>query len=163
MKLSSFMLPFVLMSAFAPAAPSYAAEPAGPPAAALGNHGMVTRSSPFPVEEAVNRLETLLRAKGIKIFARIKFSRDARAAGLSLRPMQLLIFGNPKAGTPLMQAAPTIGLDLPMKVLVWQDSHDRVWATWNAPSYLLERHHLEAAYAKNLPAINKLLDAAWKK
>jgi len=150
MKKSFAALLFVLAPVFAQAAPD-AADP-----------GLLSRASPYPVAETLDRLETLLKAKGIKVFARIDHSAEAQGAGLTLRPMQLLIFGNPKAGTPLMQAAPGIGLDLPMKALAWQDAQGRVHVTWNSPDYLIGRHRLGAETTRNLAPISGLIEAALK-
>lgn len=125
--------------------------------------GMLSRTSPYPVVETLDRLEAVLKAKGVTIFARIDHAAAAQGAGLTLRPAQLLIFGNPRAGTPLMQAAPSIGLDLPMKTLAWQDAQGQTHVTWNTPDYLIQRHGLEAAYVKNLAAISGLIEAAINK
>jgi uncharacterized protein (DUF302 family) len=133
-----------------------------PAVAADGDSGLMQRASPYPVAETLDRLEAVLLAKGIKIFARIDHAGEAQGLGLDLPATQLLIFGNPKAGTPLMQAAPTVGLDLPMKVLAWQDARGEVHVTWNSPAYLIERYGLEADYTKNLSAVNGLIDAALK-
>ncbi len=127
-----------------------------------GDPGLLSRPSPYPVAETLDRLETVLRSKGVKVFARIDHSAEAQGAGLTLRPTQLLIFGNPKAGTPLMQASPSIGLDLPMKALAWQDAQGQVHVTWNSPEFLIQRHGLSTDYAVNLSAISGLIDAALK-
>lgn len=132
-------------------------------AQAANDNGLLSRASPYPVAETLDRLEAVLKAKGVKVFARIDHAAEAQSAGLNLRPTQLLIFGHPKAGTPLMQAAPTIGLDLPMKALAWQDEQGQVHVTWNSPDYLIQRHGLDTAYVKNLAAIGGLIDAALKK
>ncbi len=133
-----------------------------PLAAQAADNGLESRASPYSVAETLDRLESVLRAKGVKVFARIDHGGEAQGAGLALRPTQLLIFGNPKAGTPLMQAAPAIGLDLPMKALAWQDEQGQVRVTWNSPEYLIRRHGLDAAHAGNLAAIGGLVDAALK-
>jgi len=127
-----------------------------------GEAGLITRDSPYPVPETLGRIESALGAKGVKVFARIDHSGEAKAAGLELRPTQLLIFGNPKAGSPLMQAAPTMGIDLPLKVLVWQDDQGQVHVTWNSPDYLTQRHGLDAAAAKPLAAVGGLIESAIK-
>ena len=137
--------------------PLFAAMPAH-----AADAGLAERASPYPVGETLDRLEGVLRARGVKVFARIDHAGEASSAGLELRPMQLLIFGNPKAGTPMMQAVPAIGLDLPMKVLAWQDARGQVRVTWNSPAYLSERHGLDAALGKPLGALGGLLDAALK-
>lgn len=141
------------------ALPLLALLAAGAPASA-GDTGLTERPSPYPVAETLDRLEALLNDKGVKVFARIDHAAEAKAVGLELRPMQLLIFGNPKAGTPLMQSAPSIGLDLPMKVLAWQDDQGEVRVTWNSAGYLASRHGLEASQAKPLAAIAGLIEAA---
>src|SRR6516225_12458421 len=101
----------------------------------------VTRiTSQHSVSATLERLESLLKERGVMIFARIDFSGDAGRAGLTMRPEQMLIFGNPKAGTPLMQSAPTAGLDLPVKALVWQDANGQTQVAWNDPQYVTRRH-----------------------
>ncbi len=94
------------------------------------------------------------------IFARINFSADARRAGLSLRPTELLILGSPKAGTPLMAATPSLAIDLPLKVLAWQDADDRVWVSYNAPEYLQRRHGFASELLKNIAGLGALVEAA---
>ncbi|WP_200248772.1 DUF302 domain-containing protein [Lamprobacter modestohalophilus] len=133
-----------------------------PLVALAANDTLTQRISPYSVGETLDRLEAVLGEKGVTVFARIDHSAGAKDAGLTLRPMQLLIFGNPKAGTPLMQAAPTIGLDLPLKVLAWEDDAGKVHVVWNSPSYLIERHGLDAGYTKNLAAVEGLISAALK-
>ncbi|MGF1546588.1 MAG: DUF302 domain-containing protein [Thiotrichales bacterium] len=132
------------------------------PALGVADPGLMQRASPYPVHETLDRLEGVLREKGVKVFARIDHGGEAQSAGLALKPSQLLIFGNPKAGTPLMQTAPRIGLDLPMKVLAWQGDEGGTWVTWNSPDYLITRHGLPGDAAKPLGAISGLLDAALK-
>jgi uncharacterized protein (DUF302 family) len=104
--------------------------------------GLVTIASKYPVKEAIDRLEAALRAKGVAIFARIDHAAGAASVEMALRPTELLIFGNPKAGTPLMQANQTIGLDLPLKILAWQDAAGKVWLTYNDADWLARRHRL---------------------
>lgn len=124
--------------------------------------GLANRVSSYPVTETLDRLEAVLKSKGVKIFARIDHAAEAQSVGMSLRPTQLLIFGNPKAGTPLMRANQSIGLDLPMKALVWQDAQGQVQLTWNSPDYLTGRHGLDAEFNKNLAAVGGLIEAALK-
>lgn len=133
-----------------------------PLATQAADPGLTTRPSPYAVAETLDRLESVLKAKGVKVFARIDHAAEARAAGLELKPMQLLIFGNPKAGTPLMRAAPTTGLDLPMKALAWQDDGGQTQVTWNSPAHLIDRHGLDPAQGKSLAAVAGLIDAALK-
>jgi uncharacterized protein (DUF302 family) len=92
--------------------------------------------------DTMNRLEAGVKAKGMAIFARIDHAAGAAEVGMSLRPTELLVFGSPKGGTPLMQSAQTIGIDLPLKVLVWQDASGKTWLSYNDPSWLVERHGL---------------------
>src|SRR5271163_3962030 len=107
-------------------------------------NGIVTIPSHQSVDLTVQKLEGILQAKGVKLFALIDHSGEAEKAGMQMRPTKLLIFGNPKAGTPLMIASPGIAIDLPLKVLVWQDAHGKVWVSYNAPAYLQARHGLPA-------------------
>lgn len=122
--------------------------------------GLGSRTSPYPVSETLDRLEVVLRGKGVEVFARIDHAAAAREAGLELAPTELLVFGNPKAGTPLMQAAPTVALDLPMKVLAWQDPSGQVQVLWNSPDFLVARHGLDPDAAGPLGAVKTLVDAA---
>ncbi|MGH6817262.1 MAG: DUF302 domain-containing protein [Methylovirgula sp.] len=108
----------------------------------MSNDGLVTIACNHSVSEAIDRLETTLRAKGVTIFARIDHAAGAASVGMSLRPTEVLIFGNPKAGTPLMQDQQTIGLDLPLKMLAWQDADGKVWITYNDATWLARRHRL---------------------
>jgi uncharacterized protein (DUF302 family) len=122
--------------------------------------GLVRMASSGSVAAGADRLEAALRSRGILVFARIDFSGDAARAGLSMRPEQLLVFGNPKGGTPLMVAQPSVGIDLPFKVLFWEDGEGRSWLAYNAPEYLVERHGLDAAFATNLAALVPLIEQA---
>ena len=115
--------------------------------------GIVRIPSQHPVAATLGRLESLLKERGIMIFARIDFSGDAARAGLTMRAEQMLIFGNPKAGTPLMQSAPTAGLDLPLKALVWEDADGKTSIAYNDPQYVVRRHGLDVALAANLAAV----------
>jgi uncharacterized protein (DUF302 family) len=122
--------------------------------------GLIRRESRYPSAVTIHRLETLLTEKGVKIFARIDFSGDARVAGLTLRPELMLIFGNPKAGTPLMVERPTVGIDLPLRVLAWEDAAGQSWMAFNDPGYIIERHGLTESLAKNLAAVIPLMEQA---
>ena len=97
-------------------------------------------------------MQTLLKERGILVFAHIDFSGDAARAGLAMRPEQMLIFGNPKAGTPLMVESPAAGLDLPLKALAWEDAEGKTWIAYNDPQYVVRRHALSPALAANLAA-----------
>ena len=120
--------------------------------------GVVDLRSPRSVAETIDHLESIVRARGLKIFARIDFSGDAAAAGLAMRPMQMLVFGNPKAGTPLLQASPRAGLDLPLKALAWQDAEGATWLSFNAANYIGTRHALSPELVANIAGLAPLLD-----
>lgn len=122
--------------------------------------GIVRIPSHHSVPATLDRLESLLRERGVLVFARIDFSGDAARAGLTMGPEQMLMFGNPKAGTPLMLANPVCGIDLPLKTLVWQDSGDQVWLAYNDPIYIIERHGLAPALAANLAAVVPIIERA---
>ena len=106
--------------------------------------GLITLPSNYGPKETMDRLEAEIRARGMVVFARVDHAAGAAQVGLSLRPTEVLIFGNAKAGTPLMQAEQTIGIDLPLKALVWQDANGKVWLSYNEPSRLAQRHGLPA-------------------
>ena len=127
--------------------------PAHPPA--TGN-GISSLPSHHSVDETVTRLTRLLEAKGVKVFAVIDHSGEAAKAGLSMPPTKLVIFGNPKAGTPLMLAAPSIAIDLPLKVLVAQDTAGNVSVSYNSPTYLQQRHVLPADLLQNIAVVQGL-------
>jgi uncharacterized protein (DUF302 family) len=112
------------------------------------------------VDETLDRLETLAKKRGMTVFARINFFKDAAAAGLQMQPAQLLILGSPAGGTPLMVAAPGTALDLPLKVLAWQDEANRCWVSFNTPEYLQQRHGFPAALIANIAGLEKLVQAA---
>ena len=122
--------------------------------------GITRMRSAHSVAQTVQRLESLLKERGVMIFARIDFSGDAARAGLTLREEQMLIFGNPKAGTPLMQSVPAAGLDLPLKALVWEDAEGHTQIAYNDPHYIIRRHGLDAALAANLAAVVPLIERA---
>ena len=127
---------------------------------AQNDAGIVQIPSQHGVADTLDRLERLVKERGLIVFARIDFSGDAARAGLTMRPEQMLIFGNPKGGTPLMQAAPTCGLDLPLKALVWEDASGKTWLAYNTPEYVVRRHAVASALAANLAAAIPLLEAA---
>lgn len=102
--------------------------------------GLVAKRSAYPVAETMDRLERVVRDRKLIVVARVDHAAAAQQAGLTLRPTQLLIFGNPKAGTPLMQSAQSVGIDLPLKVLVWEDDKGQVWLGYNDPGWLAARH-----------------------
>lgn len=123
-------------------------------------NGLVTLASKYSVDEGLQRLESLLNGRGIKIFARIDHSGEAEKIGLTMRSTKLLIFGNPKGGTPIMQAAPTAAIDLPLKALFWEDADGRSWLTYNDPEYLQSRHGFPAELVANLSGVTALLQKA---
>jgi uncharacterized protein (DUF302 family) len=124
---------------------------------AMSVEGLITTPSRFGPEETMDRLEAALRASGAAIFARIDHAAGAASVGESLRPTAVLIFGNPKAGTPLMQAGQTIGIDLPLKVLVWQDAAGAVWLSHNDPAWLAKRHGIGAEGEKTVVMMAAML------
>jgi uncharacterized protein (DUF302 family) len=126
----------------------------------IHDRGFVQIASSHSVAETVERLETQLTEHNITVFARLDFAADAARVGLDMRAERMLIFGNPKAGTPLMQAVPTSGLDLPLKVLVWEDAQGKTWLAYNRPEYIVARHGLPAALAANLGGAIPLIEAA---
>jgi len=116
--------------------------------------GLVTLKSPYNVHDTMNRLEEIVKQRNLKVFARIDHAAGAAKVGKSLRPTELLIFGNPKGGTPLMECAQSTGIDLPLKALVWKDASSQVWLGYNDPEYLAERHGV-----KQCPVVAKLRKA----
>jgi uncharacterized protein (DUF302 family) len=122
--------------------------------------GLTSVPSNFGPKETMDRLETFVKAKGMTVFARIDHAAGATQAGLSLRPTELLIFGNAKAGTPLMQSNQTVGIDLPLKALVWLDESAKTWLSYNVPAWLAKRHGADAPAA--VAAMNAAIEAATK-
>jgi len=119
----------------------------------LSAAGIVDTPSNHTVEKTVERLQHLLNDKGITVFALIDHSAEAAKVGMKMRPTHLLIFGNPQAGTPLMLAAPSSAIDLPLKILVWEDEHRKVWISYNSASYLKERHGLPDKLMSNIAVV----------
>jgi uncharacterized protein (DUF302 family) len=119
-------------------------------------NGIIDVPSNHSVDETVDRVKNILNEKGITLFAFVDHSGEAAKVGLKMRPTKLLIFGSPKAGTPLMLAAPSIAIDLPLKILVWEDAHDKVWLSYNSPEYLKERHNLPSALLPNIAVVGTL-------
>jgi uncharacterized protein (DUF302 family) len=122
--------------------------------------GLIHVSSSYSVAETAKRLEASLLAHGITIFCRVDHSGEAEKAGLHMPATQLLIFGSPKGGTPLMLASPTIAIDLPLKALIWQDDGGKVWLSYNSPEYLQQRHNVPPELIKNVAGPTPLLQAA---
>jgi uncharacterized protein (DUF302 family) len=119
-------------------------------------NGVISKPTNYTVEEAVAKVKTLLQTKGIKLFAVIDHSGEAEATGLKMPPTKLLIFGNPKGGTPLMLAAPSVAIDLPLKLLVWEDAQGSRWISYNSSQYLKQRHALPDDLLKNIAVIEAL-------
>jgi uncharacterized protein (DUF302 family) len=126
----------------------------------LLDNGMIHVSSPYSVSETVERLESIIRTKNLTIFARIDHSDEAAKVGLKMRPTQLIIFGSPKGGTPMMIASPTLAIDLPLKALVWEDSDGKVRVSYNDPVYLQRRHNISDELLKNISGIGVVLEKA---
>ncbi|HZW88130.1 MAG TPA: DUF302 domain-containing protein [Myxococcaceae bacterium] len=124
--------------------------------------GIIRKASPRSVPETLDRLEAILKTKGVQVFARIDHSGEAAKVGLSMPPTQVLVFGNPRAGTPVMLAAPTSAIDLPLKALAWQDSAGQVWLGYTDPKYLARRYGLTEKQVAPLGVIADLVDAAVK-
>lgn len=117
------------------------------------DNGLITMESRRSVPDTVDGLATIVREKGLTVFARIDHAANARAAGLDLRPTEMIMFGNPQAGTPLMQNAQTAGIDLPVRVVVWQDESGKVWLSYNDPKWMARRHGI-AEDAQMIAAID---------
>lgn len=130
--------------------------------AAENANGMIHLESAHSFAETLERLESTLRARGIAEFARIDHSGEAAKAGLKMHPTQLVIFGSPKAGTPLMVAAPTLAIDLPLKALVWEDAGGKVWLSYNTAEYLKQRHGIPDELVGNIAVIGPLLQSIVK-
>lgn len=131
----------------------------------LAADGLIRKASPYSVEETTSRFEKVLESKGMTIFNRIRHSDAAGKVGVSIQPTQLVIFGNPKVGSPLMKCAPTVAIDLPQKALVWKDQAGQVWIGYNDPQYLKKRHGItgcDAQLKKIAGALGKLTGAAVK-
>jgi len=118
--------------------------------------GIVSIPSQHGVDATIDKLKAILDAKGVKIFALIDHSGEAEKAGMPMPNTKLLIFGNPKGGTPLMLASPTTALDLPLKILVWEDAEGKTWVTYNSVEYIRQRHHLTPELAANIAVIETL-------
>jgi uncharacterized protein (DUF302 family) len=122
--------------------------------------GIITKPSKYSVPETLHRLETILESKGIKVFALVDHSGEAEKAGLKMPPTQLLIFGNPKGGTPVMLAAPTAAIDLPWKALAWQDPSGQVWLSYNDAAFIQHRYGLNDEVMKPLAGLGAVIEQA---
>lgn len=119
--------------------------------------GLIALRSPHNVKDTLDRFESVAKGKGLNIFLRVDHAAGAKKAGKSLRPTELLVFGNPQGGTPLMECAQSAGIDLPLKALAWEDASGQVWLAYNDPQYLAARH--EAGICPVVPNLRKVLDA----
>ena len=123
------------------------------------DNGMVHLSSPYSYTETLKRLESTLQARSLTVFARIDHSGEAEKIGLKMHPTQVVVFGSPKGGTPLMVASPTLAIDLPLKALVWEDAGAKVWVSYNSAEYLKQRHNIPDELLKNIAVIGPLLQS----
>ena len=124
--------------------------------AAMTDNGIINRLSAHSVDETVEKLKGILQAKGVTLFALVDHSGEAAKVGMKMLPTKLLIFGSPKAGTPLMLTAPSIAIDLPLKILVWEDEQGKVWASYNSSAYLQRRHGLPQPLLENIAVVETL-------
>jgi uncharacterized protein (DUF302 family) len=118
--------------------------------------GIISKPSKHSVDQTLHKLKRILKAKGITIFAVVDHSGEAEKVGMTMPPAKLLIFGNPKAGTPLMLAAPSSAIDLPLKILIWEDAHGKIWVTYNSPIYMQQRHSLPPELLPNIAVVETL-------
>ena len=122
-----------------------------------GNNGIINKLTHHSVDETVEKIKGILQAKGIMLFVLIDHSGEAEKVGLKMRPTKLLIFGSPRAGTPLMLAAPSSAIDLPLKILVWEDAQGKTWVSYNSPAYLQQRHGVPTELLANIVAVVETL------
>ena len=122
----------------------------------MSEAGIINEESKHSVDETLQRLQSALEAKNIAVFALIDHSGEAKKVGMEMHPTKLLIFGNPKGGTPLMLASPSIAIDLPLKILIWEDDLGKVWVSYNSPEYLVRRHNLPENLVNNIAFIKTL-------
>lgn len=120
------------------------------------NNGIIDQPTNHSVDETVEKLKGILQARGVALFALVDHSGEAQKVGMKMPPTKLLIFGNPKGGTPLMLAAPSVAIDLPLKILVWEDVQGKVWVSYNTPAYLQERHRFPPELLNNIAVVETL-------
>lgn len=136
------------------------------PFAAVADNGLITMKSPYSVTETLDRFERAVKSKGMTVFARIDHAKGAASVDKPLRPTEVLIFGNPAIGTLLMLSNQTAGIDLPLKLLAWQDAEGQVWIAYNDPAYLVQRHNItdrDPVVEKMRNALNNFAHAATAK
>jgi uncharacterized protein (DUF302 family) len=126
----------------------------------MSANGLVQVASPYSVDETVKRFESILAERGLKLFALIDHNGEAEKVGLKMHPTKVLVFGSPKGGTPVMVAAPTLAIDLPLKALVWEDENGKVWVSYNSPEYLQQRHGVPQDLIKNIAVAGTLVAKA---
>jgi uncharacterized protein (DUF302 family) len=126
----------------------------------MQGNGVLQIASPYSVEETVKRLESILGERSVRVFALVDHSGEAEKVGMKMRPTKLVIFGNPKGGTPVMVAAPSVAIDLPLKALVWEDENGKVWVSYNSPEYLQQRHGVPEDLIKNIAVVGALVAKA---
>ncbi len=128
----------------------------------ITNHGMISKPASQSVDDTVRKIKSILQAKGITLFALIDHSGEAERVGLKMKPTNLMIFGNPKAGTPVMLSAPSSAIDLPLKILVWEDAEGKVWISYNSLAYLQQRHGIPSELMQNIALVEELAAKAAK-
>jgi uncharacterized protein (DUF302 family)/uncharacterized membrane protein YidH (DUF202 family) len=128
--------------------------------APMADNGIINKASNHSVDETVDKLKGILQAKGVTLFALVDHGGEAEKVGMKMRPTKLLIFGNPKGGTPIMLAAPSAAIDLPLKILVWEDAQGKVWASYNTPTYLQQRHGIPQDLLPNIAVVEALATKA---
>ena len=128
--------------------------------APLAIKGIIDKPSHHSVDQTVEKLKNILQSRGVALFALVDHSGEAEKVGMKMPPTKLLIFGSPKAGTPLMLASPSIAIDLPLKILVWEDTGGKVWVSYNSPEYLKERHGLPPDLLANIAVVETLAEKA---
>jgi uncharacterized protein (DUF302 family)/uncharacterized membrane protein YidH (DUF202 family) len=128
--------------------------------APMADNGIINNASNHSVDETVEKLKGILQAKGVTLFALVDHSGEAEKVGMKMRPTKLLIFGNPKGGTPVMLATPSAAIDLPLKILVWEDAQGKVWASYNSPTYLQQRHGIPQDLLPNIAVVEALASKA---
>lgn len=131
-----------------------------PEPAQASSRGIISRPSNHSVDDTVAKLKAILQSKGVILFAMVDHSGEAEKVGMKMPPTKLLIFGSPKAGTPLMLASPPIAIDLPLKILVAEDAAGKVWLSYNSPDYLKDRHNLPAELLPNIAVVDALVTHA---
>lgn len=150
--MTKFLLGLLIVSASVVCFPAFAAPEAG--------NGLITQASKYNFAETISKIEAIFKSKGVTVFAKIDHAVEAEKVGLKMRPTQVLIFGNPKGGTPVMLATPSAAIDLPLKALIAEDEMGKVSVTFNSPAYLQGRHGIKDDLVKNISTAAVLIDLA---